>query len=1103
MRRIHIDVRGIVQGVGFRPHVARMAERFGVVGFCGNDDLGVFIEAQGESDAVVGFAEAVRDEAPPLAVVDECTWAEIALADDEEFTIIPSQRADGQLTRIPPDAALCPDCLADMSDPDNRRYRYPFTTCTNCGPRLSIIKELPYDRPNTTMAVFEMCDACRAEYENPLDRRYHAQPISCWDCGPTLWLERAGEGRDSVQRRGLAKSAIQQAQTLISGGEILAVKGIGGFTLMCDARNQEAVERLRVRKHRPGKPLAVMCRLDDARRIAVLDGESIAALGGVEHPIVLVPKRTGCGPVMPTDAIGQNRFGSRHSQGPGISMEDEGSFPRGRSPEAGGFDLAPAVAPGLDEIGIMLPYAPVHELLLSPSQVLVATSANSSTLPLTYTNDDARRDLGDVADAFLMNDRDIWVPVEDSVVQAERTPIDAPNGPSAGTHPCHAGFLNVVIPRASEARSCCAKSQYAGLQEQTATLDSSSRFLNSSSRAQSRDLNASTPVGKRDPVIPRGMMDEVGSHSYFPHPLQDPETPSQTIGSVWVEGDDPGSLDGYQTPAVLASPLTPTSPQQSPTPPSPAPEPGQPATKLPDNQITAELKPPGCYPVRRSRGFAPLPVKLGDADVSVLAVGAELKNTFAITRDGQAFLSAHIGDMGSLETQRAFEKSVAQQLAAHRRVPQLVVADMHPGYSSRAWAFRQAEQWGVPVLEVQHHHAHALSLAAERRALGQPSPEIYLVLDGTGYGTDGTIWGGELLALGGKCRAAAPAGQGLADLGRGENPGGELTDISTVSSPNMSSGNPMGADGSGPLRPGDAEVSGAGTNSVGGLAELEPPEFRRLWHLPTFNLPGGDSAIKHPWKQGLALLHAYGIEPRWFVEQLASEEESEDGLGSEPPVSPVAESGISAHEIALVRSQLEKNQLVTPTSSAGRLFDAVAALLGIRYSVQYEAQAAMELEALARQCAHPEHACGGAESVEDLVAAMSSGRSLAASDPCPRSDPPNTEPANDSRSLPGSGSGFSSDRPSQQPPHPLPTPCLARMFHAGLASICVRAIRETGAHSVGLTGGCMNNRLLRRDLAEQLNAVGIQAVNHRAVPPNDGGLALGQAYAGYLWLTGG
>ncbi|MDR1238132.1 MAG: carbamoyltransferase HypF [Propionibacteriaceae bacterium] len=775
MIRRRFEVYGVVQGVGFRPHVARVAARFPVSGFCGNDDLAVFIEAQGEGEAVGGFIDAVLGELPPLAKVTGIAETGLALSTAEQgFSIVASRRTPGAVTLIPPDIATCADCLGELLDPADRRYRYPFITCTNCGPRLSIIRDVPYDRPLTTMSGFWMCAACQAEYQDPTDRRYHAQPISCYDCGPSLWLETVADSSAPTTAVPTGAASLAAARDLLAQGKILAVKGIGGFTLMCDARDPSAVARLRQRKCRLGKPLAVMAgSLSAAQRIALLSPAAVAELTGPEHPIVLAPM-------------------------------------------APSYDLAESVAPNLNDVGVMLPYSPIHHLLLGPESVLVATSANSSSKPLTYRNDDALQELSGIVDAFLLHDRGIQVPVEDSVL------------------------------------SCA-----------------------------------------------------------------------------------------------------------------------------PDSQ-------PGTIPIRRSRGYAPLPVRLGQpggTDQAILAVGGELKNTFALVRDSMAFLSAHIGDMGSLETQAAFERSVAQLLTTHRRSPELIVMDKHPGYATRSWGLREAERIGARTLEVQHHHAHALSLLAEHAQqmlptpasadaiAGNPAtPRTFLVLDGTGYGDDQTIWGGEAITLGD-----------------------------------------------------------------------DPLVFSRDWHLPGFWLPGGDSAIRHPWKSALALLHEYGVDYA--------------GL---PPAQAASEA-----ELDLVASQLQNRIAVVRTTSAGRLFDAASSLLGICQHAGYEAQAAMELECLARTCPHPSHA-DGLSDLSGLVQYLIDGLE-----------------------------------------HAAPRACLARGFQAGFANICataVAAIAQPGA-LVGLTGGVCGNRLLLHDLSGLLKQAGYSPLLHRIVPANDGGLALGQALAGYLTLT--
>lgn len=754
--RVAVTVRGVVQGVGFRPHVARVAAAHGVTGWCGNDDESVFIEAQGVPDAVEAFVRAVREGAPALAVIDEVAVQERAeIPGESDFRIVESRRAGGARTLIPPDVGCCDDCRRELRDPADRRFGYPFITCTNCGPRLSIIRDLPYDRPLTTMAEFPMCAACRAEYEDPLDRRYHAQPISCFECGPTLTLTDAG-GRSLST----GSDALAAARHALGEGRIVAVKGLGGYTLLCDARSHATVRRLRDRKRRPDKPFAVMAgSIEEASRIGRLDPEAAREMTGPARPIVIAET-------------------------------------------ADGYDLAPEVAPGLSRVGIMLPSAAVHELLLGPTDVVVATSGNVSGDPLCFRDDDALALLGGIADLFLTNNRGIHVPVEDSVLLG----------------------------------------------------------------------------GGGNPI-----------------------------------------------------------------------------------------------PIRRSRGYAPLPIRLPQSHRAgvVLAVGGELKNTFAIVRDGRAFLSAHVGDMGSLACQDAFERGIAQFEGLHRSTPALVVADLHPDYSTTRWAQRHTERTGIPLVQVQHHHAHALSLLAEHDAVGTRA--AVAAVDGTGWGEDATIWGGEILLVG-----------------------------------------------------------------------ADPLEYERVAHVPRFRLVGGDAAARSPWRVAVGLLRDWGID--------------DTGIAATRDAPPA--------ELALVRSQLESPQAagVMWTTSLGRVFDAVAAIVGIRQRITYEAQAAMELEAAAGACEHGGHqdAVGDLPAlVADIVARMRAGECVA---------------------------------------------CVARRFHDGVAAWIATAltglVRAGRAEIAGVTGGVAQNRVLLHEVGSRLSGDGVPMMLHRRVPAGDGGLSLGQALAGHLMLAG-
>ncbi|WP_420879317.1 carbamoyltransferase HypF [Rhodococcus sp. (in: high G+C Gram-positive bacteria)] len=765
VERHRLTVRGVVQGVGFRPFVARLAGELGLVGHCGNDEVSVFVEAQGPPRVLAEFAERVRRDAPPLAVVLDVAVEHLdgPVADPSGFRIVPSLHTPGARTLVPPDVGICADCAREMADPADRRYRHPFVNCTNCGPRYTVITDLPYDRPYTTLAAFSMCARCAREYADPADRRYHAQPTCCPECGPRIFAERYGvriDGDDDVL------GVVQQA---IAEGGIVAIKGIGGFHLVCDATNAAAVELLRERKDRPAKPFAVMAAdLPTAHTICTIDDTEAAVLRSPARPIVLLRTRIG-------------------------------------------VEVADAVAPGLDELGILLPYAPLHHLLFAPTpgggvpppRLLVMTSGNRGGEPLCFTNDDARQRLSGIADVFLMHDRDIAVPCEDSVL----TVVD---------------------------------------------------------------------------------------------------------GAV--------------------------------------------------------------QPIRRSRGYAPLPVLLDGPGPTVLAVGAEVKNTFCLTRQEFAFCSGHLGDMGTLESRRAFETAVAQLSALHAVRPDLVVADDHPGYSTRNWAEDYSARTGIALATVQHHHAHVAALAAEHRVIG--TPLLGIAFDGTGYGCDRTVWGGELLLVGADLHDATRAG-----------------------------------------------------------------------HVQSFPLPGGDAAVRNPARVALALL-------------------GEVGLLDEADDLPCGRA-LAADERSLVTAQLSSGLGCVRTTSVGRLFDGVASILGVRHRVTYEAQAAVELEAIARTAARPEpiemRVVDGQLRLPELLTGLVSGVRAGAT-----------------------------------------LPELAFGFHRALASataaLAVEVAETSGVETVGLTGGVFQNRLLTTMVRTALQAEGLRVLTHRVVPPNDGGLSLGQAALGAALL---
>jgi hydrogenase maturation protein HypF len=772
VERYRLTVTGVVQGVGFRPFVYGLALRHGLTGFVGNHSGGVFIEIEGPETALAGFQRDLLGQAPPLAHIERVVVEKVAIQGDSAFTIAPSQGEALANTLISPDICLCGDCLRELFNPADRRYRYPFINCTNCGPRFTIIQDIPYDRPYTTMAGFAMCPACQAEYENPLDRRFHAQPNACPVCGPQLWLEfNPSLMPPSPDFRSPAKDdALQAAQHLLAAGKIVAVKGLGGFHLACDAASDEAVQTLRQRKGRVDKPFAVMAPdVETIRQFAELSPEEEILLSSKERPILLLPKKPG------------------------------------------GY-LSEFIAPGNPYIGVLLPYTPLHYLLLNAlpgekgkleadsrnpkPKILIMTSANHSDEPIVKDNAEARERLSHLADAFLFHNRDIHARCDDSVVRI-------------------------------------------------------------------------------------------------------------------FQG--------------------------------------------------AEL------PIRRSRGYAPFPVKLPLPLSSILAVGGELKSTFCLTKDNHAFMSQHIGDMENLETMAAFGQAVAHFKHIFRVEPELIACDMHPGYLSTRWAQENAN--GLPLAPVQHHHAHIAAVMVEHYLDGT-EPVIGFSFDGTGYGLDGAVWGGEVF---------------IADY-RG---------------------------------------------------------FERAAYLKYTLLAGGDAAVKRPYRLALAHLWAAGLP---WDEQLPC-------VAACPEV-----------ERRVIKRQLETGLNVVPTSSFGRLFDAVASLAGVRHTVTYEAQAAIELESLAVPGIETGYAFDWDGSQFDAAPVIQA----VAADVL---------------------AGF-------------PVPVIAAKFHNAVADVIVQISlhlrRQTGLKRVALSGGVFQNTTLLKLATGRLQVHEFTVLTHRRVPPNDGGLALGQAVIGTM-----
>jgi len=718
----------------------------------------VEIEVSGSSQGIDDFLRELPAEAPPLARIVSLDVSDRTFAVLDDFTIVTSHGGQARSTLIAPDVCTCRDCLSEVRNPENRRYRYPFINCTNCGPRYTIIKDIPYDRDKTTMAGFRMCPACRCEYEDPMDRRFHAQPNACWECGPQAWLETAG-GERIAER----DEAMKEAVRLLAGGAILAVKGLGGFHLAVHALREDFVSRLRQRKIREEKPFGVMfSNVNAVRRYCSVNPEEEALLSSLQRPIVLLEKL----------------------------------------PCVQNSPIAPSVAPQNRFLGAFLPYTPIHYLLFddSPYDALVMTSGNQSDEPIVMDNESARDQLRDIADFLLLHDRDIYMRCDDSVTR--------------------------------------------------------------------------------------------------------------------VLGGKP-------------------------------------------------------RPLRRARGYVPVPVFLENKGPNVLGVGAELKSTVCLTRNNEAFLSQHIGDLENLETMNSFELIVSHLKRILEVDPQCIVHDLHPDYLSTQWALRQEK---VPLLAVQHHHAHIASVMAEQKLSG---PVLGFALDGTGYGTDGTIWGGEILKVDGHL-------------------------------------------------------------------------FDRLGHFRQVRLPGGGKAIEQPWRMVVSYL--------WSLDPENAERTFGDIFGRWPRQS-----------LRVVLQMLERGVNSPIASSCGRLFDAVSALAGMRDSVTYEGQAAIELE----QAITPE---GGSYAGE-----VRKEGAMWVLDPFPMI----LQVVEDVRRARDRG-------------------IVSARFHNGLVGLLADAAEkvrgETGIGRIVLGGGVFQNAYLVERVERELRRRGFEVWSHVEVPANDACISLGQAHIGTRWL---
>jgi len=748
--RLRVEIGGAVQGVGFRPFVYRLARELGLAGWVNNSGMGVTLEVEGRG--LEEFLLRLEEEKPPRASIQSLEPVILDFVGYDGFEIRESEEGGEKRALVLPDIATCGDCLREIFDPQDRRYRYPFTNCTNCGPRYSIIEALPYDRPHTTMKRFPMCAACRAEYGDPQDRRFHAQPNACPVCGPQMELW-DGDGGVLHDRDG----ALLAAAAEIRRGRVVAVKGLGGFHLMVDARSEEGVARLRAVKNREEKPLALMYpSLEMVQSHCQLSSAEVRLLRAPEAPIALLKRR-----------------------------DPEGALARG-------------VAPGNPHLGVMLPYTPLHHLLMAElGMPVVATSGNRADEPICTDEGEGLQRLGGIADLFLVHDRPIRRHVDDSIARV---------------------------------------------------------------------------VAGRELVL------------------------------------------------------------------------------------------------RRGRGYAPLPIHLDGEGADVVAVGAHLKSAVALGVGRDVFVSQHIGDLETVEAHDAFRTVGADLQRIYEASPQVVACDLHPDYPSSRFALGLETDVGLRRIEVQHHFAHVLSCMAENRLKGEV---LGIAWDGTGYGTDRTVWGGEFL-----------------------------------------------------------------------LATEE--SFRRVAHLRTFRLPGGERAVKEPRRSGLGLLFEI------FGEELLARTDLE-------PVRAFATA-----ELKVIGQMLRRSLNAPLTSSAGRLFDAVASLVGLRQRIRFEGQGAMELEFGLEE---------GVEEGYEVVLRKGSGESEVVDwEPMVR------------QILEEIGAGVSVGR-------------IAARFHNGLVEGMVAVARQVGRERVLLTGGCMQNRYLTERAVRRLREESFRPYWHQRVPPNDGGIALGQVLA--------
>ena len=745
--RLSIEVTGIVQGVGFRPFIYRSAYKYSLSGWVSNSSGGVVIEVEGERKHIQEFLKEVKKNPPAIAHIEKIEVRDhLPILGYNSFEIRESLEKEGRFVPVSPDIGICEDCLRELLDPHDRRYHYPFINCTNCGPRFTITRDIPYDRKNTTMDSFTMCPACLKEYQDPLNRRFHAQPNGCSQCGPKLMLWDHHQEISGVD-------PVEETRKLLGEGYTIAIKGLGGFHLACDAENDEAIENLRRRKLRTSKPFAIMSYdLQSVKQYCYVNPDEERILTDSRRPILLLLRKSGS--TISSMVASNNRY-----------------------------------------LGVMLPYTPLHYLLLRDSfPALVMTSGNLSEEPIVINNREALDKLEGLADFFLMHDRDIHLRCDDSV--------------------------------------------------------------------------------------------------------------------GWV---------------------------------------GEGRERL----------------IRRSRGFAPQPIYLPIKSPGVIACGAELKNTFCLSKDSLYFVSQHIGDLENLDAYEFYKDNISHYQEFFRIEPRVVAHDLHPDYLSTRYARGLTDK---KLLAIQHHHAHIASCMAEN---GLDEKVIGVVFDGTGLGTDGNIWGGEFLV---------------------------------------------------------ADYSG----------------FERCAHLRYTPIPGGDAAVRHPYRMALSFL--YCLLGREFLHL------DLDFL-----------SRLDKKEVEIIIEQVERKFNSPLTSSCGRLFDAVSSIIGVRDSISYEGQAAIELEMAAEKEIRDSYRFNLFN--EDGQLSVDTWEIIR---------------------------GILEDLQKG-----IPISSISSRFHQTVASftlgVCEKIREKDGLNKVALSGGVFQNRLLLRKILHVLRENQFEPFFHQRVPSNDGGISLGQA----------